>query len=49
MVDVVSASDLDLVDITECLDVTARTLSREHAELLFDWLSVALQKWEQIS
>ena len=45
----VSASELDLVDVTGCLDVTARALSREHGELLSDWLSVVDQKWEQMS
>ena len=31
------------------LDVEARALSREHGELLTDLLSVADQKWEQMS
>ena len=38
---VVSASELDIVDVTGCLGVAARALSREHGELLFDWLSLA--------
>ena len=37
----VSASKLDLVD------VTMRALLHEQGEHHFDWLSVALQKWEQ--
>ena len=32
--------NLTLLTSRVCLDVTVRALSREHGELLFDWLSV---------
>ena len=40
----VCASELALVDVPGCLDVKARSLSREQGELLSDWLSVADRK-----
>ena len=33
--------NLTLLTSRVCLDVTVRALSREHGELLFDWLSIA--------
>ena len=33
--------NLTLLTSQVCLDVTVRALSREHGELLSDWLSVA--------